>query len=249
MQFTWAVIPALFIYAILIAIGAGMFYDIATFFDTKSFLGRFASILTGAFAGALGAFCILGWLWSFTAAHDSTRSYDEYSVIMGVRAFGLESGKPYPLQIGERIPGTVGTGYFHGGVFSHGGSLQMQPGSALSVGFSNATDSYILELPTNNMTFQQNTSGEYSVTLYIKKGSASQRPVGTTSVHTAVSDCRTVYKNFARGPACKVTVTSTFELSDAARRSGLGALVHGSNVEGAAIKLSPALYKDILGKP
>ncbi len=70
-------------------------------------------------------------------------------------AFGLESGKEYPLQFGERIQGSSGEATASAGFFSASASVSLQPASALSVAFHYGARSYILELPMSKIVFLQ----------------------------------------------------------------------------------------------
>ncbi len=70
-------------------------------------------------------------------------------------AFGLESGKKYPLQLGERIAGSGGEASASAGFFSASASVSLQPASSLSVAFHSGPKSYILELPMSKIVFLQ----------------------------------------------------------------------------------------------
>ena len=82
-------------------------------------------------------------------------------------AFGLESGKEYPLKFGERIQGSSGEATAHAGFFSASASVSMQPASALSIAFHYGARSYILELPMSKIVFLQRKNAPETVKIVV----------------------------------------------------------------------------------
>jgi|GEM_PF-3657776 len=153
--------------------------------------------------------------------------------------FGFESGESYPVQIGSRIDGSAGEGYFYGGIFSNGGSISIQPGSALPVSFSDGERSYILEIPTSQVTFVQDASAEStSIELYLVDA------VGDFGKYTR--ECEPAILSLMLGTHC--ADDQTYENYEDTQRRGLGPIV-SDNFDSATIKLSPDLYQQLLGTP
>ena len=106
-------------------------------------------------------------VYSMTALPPRSESETRAATIAEISShFGLESGKEYPLQLGERFAGTSGDMRVVGALFYTYGSGSWNPATGLSIGFS-AEDgrSYILEIPTAKVTFVQSETAEPSVKL------------------------------------------------------------------------------------
>ena len=67
--------------------------------------------------------------------------------------FGFESGKSYPLVLGNRFAGTMGELHVSSGLFSVSADAKFTPGTATTVSFDYDGKSYMLELPTDYITF------------------------------------------------------------------------------------------------
>ncbi len=81
--------------------------------------------------------------------------------------FGLESNKPYPLVIGDKVSGTGGTVKTSVGYFRARTSVNLTPGSAVTVIFKKDNKEWHLEIPVSKATFEISESGPETVTLRI----------------------------------------------------------------------------------
>ena len=167
--------------------------------------------------------------------------------------FGLESGKEYPLQLGERFAGTSGDMRVVGGIFYTYGSGSWNPATGLSIGFS-AEDgrSYILEVPTAKVTFVQSETAEPSVKLDMGGGIWSNERDARVLIHREMSSCSVVID--AGWWTCRrdtLSETKNYEVSDDLDRRGLAPIVasafgrDGSDAS-ATITLSPQAYNSLL---
>lgn len=167
--------------------------------------------------------------------------------------FGLESGKEYPLQLGERFAGTSGGMRVVGGIFYTYGSGSWNPATGLSIGFS-AEDgrSYILEIPTAKVTFVQSETAEPSVKLDMGGGVWSNKRDARVLIHREMSGCSVVVDT--GWWTCRRVALSemkNYEVSDDLDRQGLAPVVasafgrHGSDAS-ATVTLSPQAYNDLL---
>lgn len=167
--------------------------------------------------------------------------------------FGLESGKEYPLQLGERFAGTSGGMRVVGGIFYTYGSGSWNPATGLSIGFS-AEDgrSYILEIPTAKVTFVQSETAEPSVKLNMGGGVWSNERDARVLIHREMSGCSVVID--AGWWTCHrdiLSETKNYVVYDDLDRRGLAPIVasafgrDGSDAS-ATITLSPQAYNDLL---
>lgn len=169
--------------------------------------------------------------------------------------FGLESGKEYPLQLGERFAGTSGDMRVVGGIFYTYGSGSWNPATGLSIGFS-AEDgrSYILEIPTAKVAFVQSETTEPSVRLNMGGGVWSNERDARVLIHREMSGCSVVID--AGWWTCHrdiLSETKNYVVSDDLDRRGLAPIVasafgrHNSDSDASAtITLSPQAYNDLL---
>ena len=167
--------------------------------------------------------------------------------------FGLESGKEYPLQLGERFAGTSGDMRVVGGIFYTYGSGSWNPATGLSIGFS-AEDgrSYILEVPMEKVTFVQSETAEPSVKLNVGSGVWSNERSARVLIHRKMSGCSVVID--AGWRTCHrdiLSETKNYVVSDDLDRRGLAPIVasafgrHSSDAS-VAITLSPQAYNSLL---
>ena len=167
--------------------------------------------------------------------------------------FGLESGKEYPLQLGERFAGTSGDMRVVGGIFYTYGSGSWNPATGLSIGFS-AEDgrSYILEVPMEKVTFVQSETAEPSVKLNVGSGVWSNKRSARVLIHREMSGCSVIID--AGWWTCHrdiLSETKNYVVSDDLDRRGLAPIVasafgrDGSDAS-ATITLSPQAYNDLL---
>jgi len=155
------------------------------------------------------------------------------------KVFGLESGRPYPLVLGERLGGSAVSARAAAGWFTATASVNTQPGSAVSVSFTQGDKSYILELPTAKVTFVQSKDAQPSVAIYL--GNATGYPMKVTSD----TGCTTIIESGFL--ACRRVVSYGVSISDDDLRHGLPPIVQG-NLDSATITLTPDMYGKVLGK-
>ena len=192
-------------------------------------------------------------VYSMTALPPRSESETRAATIAEISShFGLESGKEYPLQLGERFAGTSGDMRVVGALFYTYGSGSWNPATGLSIGFS-AEDgrSYILEIPTAKVTFVQSETAEPSVKLDMGGGIWSNERDARVLIHREMSSCSVVID--AGWWTCHrdtLSETKNYEVSDDLDRQGLAPVVasafgrHGSDAS-AIVTLSPQAYNDL----
>ena len=192
-------------------------------------------------------------VYSMTALPPRSESETRAATIAEISShFGLESGKEYPLQLGERFAGTSGDMRVVGALFYTYGSGSWNPATGLSIEFS-AEDgrSYILEIPTAKVTFVQSETAEPSVKLDMGGGIWSNERDARVLIHREMSSCPVVID--AGWWTCHrdtLSETKNYEVSDDLDRQGLAPVVasafgrHGSDVS-AIVTLSPQAYNDL----
>ena len=193
-------------------------------------------------------------VYSMTALPPRSESETRAATVAEISShFGLESGKEYPLQLGERFAGTSGDMRVVGALFYTYGSGSWNPATGLSIGFS-AEDgrSYILEIPTAKVTFVQSETAEPSVKLDMGGGIWSNERDARVLIHREMSSCSVVID--AGWWTCRrdtLSETKNYEVSDDLDRQGLAPVVasafghHGSDAS-AIVTLSPQAYNDLL---
>ncbi|HVX24196.1 MAG TPA: hypothetical protein VG992_02535, partial [Candidatus Saccharimonadales bacterium] len=162
------------------------------------------------------------------------------NTIQEAQQFGLQSGQTYPLVLGARLGGSDTNVSAHAGLFSANVAVSSKPDSALSVSFEHAGKSYLLELPTNEITFIQSTTKKPSVTLNL----ASHTVYSGLIVTTNYSHCHFEIHNFATTCSRRV-LSRTYALSSTAQLRGLAAVVSRS-FSSAVITLTPTMYQRVL---
>ena len=192
-------------------------------------------------------------VYSMTALPPRSESETRAATIAEISShFGLESGKEYPLQLGERFAGTSGDMRVVGALFYTYGSGSWNPATGLSIGFS-AEDGrfYILEIPTAKVTFVQSETAEPSVKLDMGGGIWSNERDARVLIHREMSSCSVVID--AGWWTCHrdtLSETKNYEVSDDLDRQGLAPVVasafgrHGSDAS-AIVTLSPQAYNDL----
>ena len=192
-------------------------------------------------------------VYSMTALPPRSESETRAATIAEISShFGLESGKEYPLQLGERFADTSGDMRVVGALFYTYGSGSWNPATGLSIGFS-AEDgrSYILEIPTAKVTFVQSETAEPSVKLDMGGGIWSNERDARVLIHREMSSCSVVID--AGWWTCHrdtLSETKNYEVSDDLDRQGLAPVVasafgrHGSDAS-AIVTLSPQAYNDL----
>lgn len=157
--------------------------------------------------------------------------------------FGLVPGQAYPMVIGDRIIGPSGSGWLSSGLFTVRGGFDIQPGSAVSVGFQHEEKSYILELPMSGITFVQDEEAEPSIVVYLEEHSRYYSV--TTDVSYTYGPCTFVLQDFL-WMCHKETVSVEYSFFDEITRAGLAPVV-ADNFQSAVITLTPEMYAELLG--
>lgn len=181
---------------------------------------------------------------------ESPTDHHWISICEVTKQMGLESGRDYTAEVGARVGGSYGDGYFWSGIFTHGGSLHIQPGSALSVGFDYQGKSSIFELPLSKTTFVQSTNAaKPSIKLTLDCGRDDydyDHLVGVSQVsHYTPARWRfdsglfTLTHNL-------VSVDEPIPDNPNLVNYGLAPIVN-DNLVGVTVTLSPELYAKILG--
>lgn len=149
-----------------------------------------------------------------------------------------------PIKTGSRLGGAQGEGYFWSGIFSQQGSVKLNPGSALSIGFDYGGMSSIFDIPTSQIVFIKDPAATQP-TMKLKLKCASTRTEAKQLVYYAPPRVKmeslmfvTVRDEIGRGEL-------VFK-NQAFKEAGLSPLVIG-NVDFVQIRLTPKLYDEILG--
>lgn len=155
---------------------------------------------------------------------------------------GLKSGTAYPVVLGDRVAGSSGSAYVYGGIFTSSASVDIQPGSAVSMGFQSGNSSYIFEIPMSQVTFKQSDDNESYVTFYLGDDTGSS--FGDSTVKK--TNCRNAVASVVLVRRCDFV--PTYHPYEDSLRRGLAPVVAGF-LDSATIELSPELYQDVLGQP
>ena len=117
---------------------------------------------TRLFTGIGAALIILA---STACSNNSTPPTQAASYRIAASMFGLESGKPYPLETGDKIAGSEGSASAQAGLFYSSAHASLVPASAITVIFRNGNRQWNLEIPTSKITFVINDSAQETVVL------------------------------------------------------------------------------------
>ena len=162
-----------------------------------------------------------------------------------VSSFGLESGKEYPVVIGDRT--TVSSGQVScGGMFYIKGAGEWTSSTAILASFEGDNGYYILEIPVSRVTFDvRQDVAEASMSVDVPDTKQPEEVAYWQHSYTC-SDNTWAYgwvqKNCSPNPPQLV-------ISDDVSRQGLSPVIADAFKEsaGAKITLSPSMYNDILG--
>lgn len=201
----------------------------------RSIAGKSAAFL-GVFIGGIAVINLL----SFGMAHTvQVRDADSSDA---AKVFGLESGKAYPLVLGNRLGGPAMEATARSGFFSASVSISITPASSVSVSFTHESDKYILDLPTSSITFHSSVTTPPSVTIFLDHdgdyGQMAEEKKGPCKfmIESGFAVCHQV-----------VIYTATpATLGPATMRQGLGPIVQHGFVS-AQITLTPEQYNGVLG--
>lgn len=163
-----------------------------------------------------------------------------------VSSFGLESGKEYPVVIGDRT--TVDSGQVsYSGMFYVKGAGEWTSSTSILVSFEgNNGWSYVLEIPVSKIVFdiQQNATGA-SMSVDVPDTKQPEEVAYWQHSYTCGDNTWAygwVQKNCSPNPPQLV-------ISDDVSRQGLSPVIADAfkGSAGAKITLSPSMYNDILG--
>ena len=162
-----------------------------------------------------------------------------------VSSFGLESGKEYPIVIGDKT--TVDSGQVsYGGMFYIKGAGEWTSSTAILTSFEGDNGYYILEIPVSRVTFDvRQDVAEASMSVDVPDTKQPEEVAYWQHSYTC-SDNTWAYgwvqKNCSPNPPQLV-------ISDDVSRQGLSPVIADAFKEsaGAKITLSPSMYNDILG--
>lgn len=163
-----------------------------------------------------------------------------------VSSFGLESGKEYPIVIGDKTTVDSGQVSYGGGMFYVKGEGRWTSSTSILVAFEGDNGSYILEIPISRVTFdvRQNIE-EASMSVYVPDTKQPEEVAYWQHSYTCNNSTWSygwVQKNCTPNPPQLVVSENT-------SRQGLSPVIADAFKEsaGAKITLSPSMYNDILG--
>lgn len=202
-------------------------------------------------------FCILLLMFIMWAAAnmlsyaDQTSHYKEERVGAAlsdlVSSFGLESGKEYPIVIGDKTTVDSGQVSYGGGMFYVKGEGRWTSSTSILVAFEGDNGSYILEIPISRVTFdvRQNIE-EASMSVYVPDTKQPEEVAYWQHSYT----CNNSTWSYGWVQANCTALPSRLIVSNDVRSQGLATVLNGAfNKEsaGATIVLSPSMYNNILG--
>ena len=163
-----------------------------------------------------------------------------------VSSFGLESGKEYPIVIGDKTTVDSGQVSYGGGMFYVKGAGQWTSSTSILVAFEGDNGYSILEIPVSRVTFDvRQDVAEASMSVDVPDTKQPEEVAYWQHSYTC-SDNTWAYgwvqKNCSPNPPQLV-------ISDDVSRQGLSPVIADAFKEsaGAKITLSPSMYNDILG--
>lgn len=162
-----------------------------------------------------------------------------------VSSFGLESGKEYPVVIGDRT--TVDSGQVsYSGMFYVKGEGEWTSSTSILVAFEGNNGSYVLEIPISKITFdvRQNIE-EASMSVYVPGTEQPEEVAYWQHSYT----CNNSTWSYGWVRANCTALPSRLIVSDDVSRQGLSPVIADAFKEsaGAKITLSPSMYNNILG--
>lgn len=162
-----------------------------------------------------------------------------------VSSFGLESGKEYPVSIGDKT--TVSSGRVdYGGLFYIKGAGEWTSGTSILVAFEGNNGSYVLEVPISKITFNiQQDISEASMSVDVPK-TPEPRSVAYWQHSYTCSD--SIWRYGWVLMDC-TALPPSIVISDDVSRQGLAPVIADAfkGSAGVRITLSPSMYNDILG--
>lgn len=177
-----------------------------------------------------------------TRSDKGTEPYD-MNICDVMEAMGLKSKHEYDVEVGARVGGSYGDGYFTSGLFGGSGSIHIAPGSALSVGFDYQDKSTILELPLRKMTFVKDASSTHptiSLRLACEEKVWASRAVHLAPAHWRLDSGILILVQ-------EVTMRDTPMPNDSSYFEDDLAPLVDRYLQSVEVRLSPELYAKILG--
>lgn len=161
--------------------------------------------------------------------------------------FGLESGKEYPLILGDFSTGLNGTVSTQSGLFSASAVVDLQPTTVVSVGFQQEDLWWQLQLPTNSTPFKQAPEGSpATVTIWLNDAAAEPAEAGAqTDSHweREIANCQLVIRTIWLTRECQVQ-SETLIVAPDIENKGLSNLV-STNFSHAVITLTPEQHAEL----
>lgn len=171
----------------------------------------------------------------FTVAFSSIDTGEEMRAPdIAATGFGLESGHPYPLVIGQL--GNMGNIDVDAGYYSV--HVSGRSGSSILIDFTHKETTFILQLPVDEVRFTKAATTTPTVTIHLTSG-ATFGPKETTQ-----EPCRMVWESGYL--ACNRTNTVKTVVSPELQNAGLPPLVR-DNLDRVEITLSPELLNQVFG--
>lgn len=213
--------------------------------EARTRLGK-ATVFTGVFA--LLAAIVTGISAASTAIAATDTDMGASAADVSQEIFGLESGHEYPLELGSRLGGTSATITTSSGFFTAHTTVNLEASSILSIGFTSPDGrSYILEVPTTSVTFDQDAAAEPTVVIYLSdtRYSSAEYSYGTM-VPVNQESCDWIVNTVF--PVCQRDKADwELQLHEYDEQHLTLAQVVTDNVESVDITLTPEMYNRILG--
>ena len=164
-----------------------------------------------------------------------------------VSSFGLESGREYPIVIGDKTTVDSGQASYDGGAFYVKGEGEWASSTSILVSFEGDNGSYILEIPVSRITFdvRQNIE-EASMSVYVPDTKQPEEVAYWQHSYT----CNNSTWSYGWVRANCTALPSRLVVSEDTSRQGLPTVLNGAfNKESAGVRitLSPSMYDNILG--
>ena len=164
-----------------------------------------------------------------------------------VSSFGLESGREYPIVIGDKTTVDSGQVSYDGGAFYVKGEGEWASSTSILVSFEGNNGSYVLEIPVSRITFDiRQDVTEASMSVDVPETKQPEEVAYWLHSYT----CSDSTWSYGWVQVNCTAIPSRLVVSDDMRRQGLSTVLNGAfNKEsaGATIVLSPSMYDNILG--
>ncbi|MEO7904913.1 MAG: hypothetical protein ABIR91_03920 [Candidatus Saccharimonadales bacterium] len=208
----------------------------------------------GIVIAAATSFAVVNTTTYLVSANSGERSRATVSEV--AKSFGFVSGKAYPLVLGDRFVGSSGELDIQSGLFSFTASGSTKPATAISVSFEHQGKSYLLELPTKNITFIQADDKKPVLKINLKHRNAlysdynysSGKGLGSldTLVTRTFGDCAEQWVDFTLR-CIRPVETTEIRIGKTIDLDGLSPIMD-EHFRNAQITLTPEMYHQLLGR-